>query len=67
MKSVYANAAHESDHFYKMVLVQIQFKPTFDFTVGGAFDPFNNYTQFLALSKHLKILAYALTKDKLLI
>jgi hypothetical protein len=26
-------------------------KPTFDFTVGGAFDPFNNYTQFLALSQ----------------
>jgi hypothetical protein len=38
-----------------MVLVQIQPKPTFDFTVGGAFDPFNNYTQFLALPKHLKI------------
>lgn len=26
-------------------------KPEFDFTVGGAFDPFNNYTQFLALSQ----------------
>lgn len=26
-------------------------KPNFDFTVGGAFDPFNNYTQFLALSQ----------------
>ena len=26
-------------------------KPTFDFTVGGAFDPFNNYDQFLALSQ----------------
>lgn len=26
-------------------------KPEFDFTVGGAFDPFNNYDQFLALSQ----------------
>lgn len=26
-------------------------KPTFDFTVGGTFDPFNNYEQFLALSQ----------------
>lgn len=26
-------------------------KPTFDFTAGGAFDPFNNYEQFLALSQ----------------
>lgn len=26
-------------------------KPAFDFTVGGAFDPFNNYAQFLALSQ----------------
>lgn len=26
-------------------------KPNFDFTVGGAFDPFNNYAQFLALSQ----------------
>lgn len=26
-------------------------KPTFDFTVGGAFDPFNNYAQFLALAQ----------------
>ncbi len=26
-------------------------KPTFDFTVDGAFDPFNNYGQFLALSQ----------------
>ncbi len=26
-------------------------KPTFDFTVSGAFDPFNNYAQFLALSQ----------------
>ncbi len=26
-------------------------KPNFDFTVGGAFDPFNNYTQFLALAQ----------------
>ena len=26
-------------------------KPTFDFTVGGAFDPFNNYDQFLMLAQ----------------
>lgn len=26
-------------------------KPTFDFTAGGAFDPFNNYAQFLVLSQ----------------
>lgn len=26
-------------------------KPTFDFTVGGAFDPFNNYNQFTALAQ----------------
>lgn len=26
-------------------------KPAFDFTVGGTFDPFNNYAQFLALSQ----------------
>lgn len=26
-------------------------KPEFDFTVGGAFDPFNNYDQFLALAQ----------------
>lgn len=26
-------------------------KPTFDFTAGGTFDPFNNYDQFLALSQ----------------
>jgi Ferritin-like domain len=26
-------------------------KPTFDFTVGGAFDPFNDYPTFLALSQ----------------
>ncbi len=26
-------------------------KPTFDFTVGGAFDPFHDYQQFLALSQ----------------
>ena len=26
-------------------------KPTFDFTVGGAFDPFNDYQQFLALAQ----------------
>ncbi|CAN5351018.1 hypothetical protein BH23BAC3_BH23BAC3_23520 [soil metagenome] len=26
-------------------------KPTFDFTVGGAFDPFNNYDQYTALAQ----------------
>jgi hypothetical protein len=46
-------AAHESDHvtFTKWSWCKFNSKPTFDFTVGGAFDPFNNYTQFLALSQ----------------
>jgi hypothetical protein len=44
---------HESDHvtFYNGLGANSIPKPTFDFTVGGAFDPFNNYTQFLALSQ----------------
>lgn len=55
-------AAHESDHvaFLKNALgANAPAKPTFDFTVGGAFDPFNDngvgqataYAQFLALSQ----------------
>lgn len=47
-------AAHESDHvtFLQNGLGANSIpKPTFDFTVGGAFDPFNNYAQFLALSQ----------------
>jgi hypothetical protein len=49
MKSVYAKH-NESDHvtFTKWSWCKFNPKPTFDFTVGGAFDPFNNYTQFLA-------------------
>jgi hypothetical protein len=41
-----------------MVLVQIQFLNQLLTLLWVAFDPFN-YTQFLALPKHLKILAYA--------
>ncbi len=55
-------AAHESDHvvFLKNALgANAPAKPTFDFTVGGAFDPFNDngigqataYAQFLALAQ----------------
>ncbi len=32
-------------------LSQDEAKPTFDFTAGGAFDPFNDYPTFLALSQ----------------
>lgn len=47
-------AAHEADHvtFLQNGLgADAVAKPTFDFTVGGAFDPFHNYAQFLALSQ----------------
>ncbi|SEA99813.1 Ferritin-like domain-containing protein [Flavobacterium gillisiae] len=47
-------AAHESDHvtFLQNGLGANSIsKPTFDFTVGGVFDPFNNYAQFLALAQ----------------
>ncbi|OYU82283.1 MAG: hypothetical protein CFE23_00780 [Flavobacterium sp. BFFFF1] len=55
-------SAHESDHvtFLSNALgADAPAKPTFDFTVGGAFDPFNDngigqataYAQFLALAQ----------------
>lgn len=48
---------HESAHvlFLKDVITKLGgspvASPTFDFTAGGAFDPFNYYEQFLALSQ----------------
>ncbi len=48
---------HEVDHVAFLTKVIISYggtpvaKPTFDFTAGGAFDPFNNYAVFLALSQ----------------
>lgn len=51
-------AAHESDHVKFLIAglggtASANFvpKPTFDFTVGGAFDPFNDYPTFLALAQ----------------
>jgi hypothetical protein len=51
-------ADHESDHVKFLIAglggegsPNFVAKPTFDFTVGGAFNPFNNYAQFLALSQ----------------
>jgi rubrerythrin len=47
-------AQHESSHvaFLQAGLGADSIaKPTFDFTAGGLFDPFNNYAQFLALSQ----------------
>lgn len=48
---------HEADHVDFLIAgitasggVPID-QPTFDFTAGGIFDPFNNYDQFLALSQ----------------
>jgi hypothetical protein len=37
---------HKSDHvtFTNGLGANSISKPTFDFTVGGVFDPFNNYT-----------------------
>lgn len=46
--------AHESAHvsFLETALGDdAPAMPVFDFTVGGAFDPFNNYDQFLALAQ----------------
>jgi hypothetical protein len=51
MKSVYANCTRIRSCNTKWSWCKFNSKPTFDFTVGGAFDPFNNYTQFLALSQ----------------
>ena len=51
-------SAHETDHVSFLIAglggegsANFVPKPTFDFTVGGAFDPFNNYQQFLALAQ----------------
>ncbi|MDI1257428.1 MAG: ferritin-like domain-containing protein [Flavobacterium sp.] len=48
-------AQHENDHVDFLIagLGSANFvpKPTFDFTVGGAFDPFGNYQEFLALAQ----------------
>jgi hypothetical protein len=45
MKSVYANSHNESDHvtFTKWSWCKFNSKPTLTL-LGGAFDPFNNYT-----------------------
>ena len=45
---------HETDHvnFLRNALAaDAPAKPTFDFTVGGAFDPFGDYPTFLALAQ----------------
>lgn len=50
-------AKHESAHvtFLKNTLTSLSVtpgaKPTFDFTAGGAFSPFTNYSQFLILAQ----------------
>jgi len=51
-------AQHESDHVAYLITglggpssANFVAKPTFDFTVGGLFDPFNDYQQFLALAQ----------------
>lgn len=51
-------AAHEADHVTFLIAglggegsANFVAKPTFDFTVGGAFDPFNDYPTFLALAQ----------------
>jgi hypothetical protein len=51
-------AQHESDHVAFLIAglggtasANFVAKPTFDFTVGGAFDPFNDYPTFLALAQ----------------
>jgi len=51
-------AAHEADHVTFLIAglggtTSANFvpKPTFDFTVGGAFDPFGDYPTFLALAQ----------------
>jgi len=51
-------AAHEADHVAFLIAglggtasANFVAKPNFDFTVGGAFDPFNDYPTFLALAQ----------------
>ncbi len=47
-------AQHEAAHVEFLIAglgSNVVPKPTFDFTVGGAFDPFNDYQQFLALAQ----------------
>ena len=51
-------ADHEADHVAFLIAglggtgsANFVAKPTFDFTVGGLFDPFNDYQQFLALAQ----------------
>lgn len=51
-------SAHETDHVSYLIAglggtgsANFVAKPTFDFTVGGAFSPFTNYQQFLALAQ----------------
>ena len=54
-------AAHESDHVAFLIAglggsasANFVAKPTFDFTVGGVFDPFNDYPTFLAIAQALE-------------
>ena len=54
-------AAHESDHVAFLIAglggtasANFVAKPTFDFTVGGTFNPFNDYPTFLALAQALE-------------
>ena len=51
-------ALHESDHVAFLIAglggtasANFVAKPTFDFTAGGLFNPFNDYQQFLALAQ----------------
>ncbi|MES2543748.1 MAG: ferritin-like domain-containing protein [Bacteroidota bacterium] len=47
-------AAHENDHVDFLIAglgTNVVSKPTFDFTAGGLFNPFNDYQQFLALAQ----------------
>lgn len=51
-------SAHETDHVAYLIAglggtgsANFVAKPTFDFTVGGAFSPFTDYQQFLALAQ----------------
>ncbi|MFE3868859.1 ferritin-like domain-containing protein [Flavobacterium sp. LS2P90] len=47
-------SAHETDHVTFLINAlgtNVVAKPTFDFTVGGAFNPFGDYPTFLALAQ----------------
>jgi hypothetical protein len=55
--------AHESDHVTFTNGLGALIQTNFDFTVGGAFDPFTIIPLIPALPKHLKILAYALQRE----